>query len=169
MRHFTAQKGWINDTNGLILYEGWYHLFYQHNPDDNRWGNMHWGHARSRDLVHWEHLPIALYPEPGYTMYSGSAIEDVRNLTGLKKGFVLCEDKNNQEFKLEVYDYDPDAVAPFIDRAEEVIYRYNRVVNDHKMVGRPTDATSPSCKRCSDCAMKDACWNIGIGRVKISG
>ena len=86
MRHFTAQKGWINDPNGLILYEGWYHLFYQHNPDDNRWGNMHWGHARSRDLVHWEHLPIALYPEPGYTMYSGSAIEDVRNLTGLKKG-----------------------------------------------------------------------------------
>lgn len=79
MRHFTAQKGWINDPNGLILYEGWYHLFYQHNPDDNRWGNMHWGHARSRDLVHWEHLPIALYPEPGYTMYSGSAIEDVRN------------------------------------------------------------------------------------------
>lgn len=91
------------------------------------------------------------------------------HLTGLKKGFVLCEDKNNQEFKLEVYDYDPDAVAPFIDRAEEVIYRYNRVVNDHKMVGRPTDATSPSCKRCSDCAMKDACWNIGMGRVKISG
>ena len=89
------------------------------------------------------------------------------HLTGLKKGFVLCEDKNNQEFKLEVYDYDPDAVAPFIDRAEEVIYRYNRVVNDHKMVGRPTDATSPSCKRCNDCAMKDACWNIGMGRVRI--
>ena len=86
MRLFSAQMGWINDPNGLILYEGWYHLFYQHNPDDNRWGNMHWGHARSRDLVHWEHLPIALYPEPGYTMYSGSAIEDVRNLTGLKKG-----------------------------------------------------------------------------------
>ena len=89
------------------------------------------------------------------------------HLTGIKKGFVLCEDKNNQEFKLEVYDYDPEQVAPFIDRAEEIMYRYHRVVDDRKMVARPKDATSPSCKRCAECALRDACWNIGMGRVKI--
>ena len=89
------------------------------------------------------------------------------HLTGIKKGFVLCEDKNNQEFKLEVYDYDPEQVAPFIDRAEEIMYRYHRVVDERKMVARPKDATSPSCKRCAECALRDACWNIGMGRVKI--
>lgn len=89
------------------------------------------------------------------------------HMTGLKKGFVLCEDKNNQEFKLEVYDYDPSSIEQFIDRADEVIERYNRLVNDHKMVGRPKDASSPDCKRCKECAMRDACWNIGMGRVKI--
>ena len=89
------------------------------------------------------------------------------HLTGIKKGFVLCEDKNNQDFKLEVYDYDPDQVAQFIDRAEEIMYRYRRVINEHKMVARPEDASSPSCKRCAECAMRDACWNIGMGRVRI--
>jgi hypothetical protein len=89
------------------------------------------------------------------------------HMTGLKKGFVLCEDKNNQEFKLEVYDYDPSSIEQFIDRADEVIERYNHLVNDHKMVGRPNDASSPDCKRCKECAMRDACWNIGMGRVKI--
>lgn len=89
------------------------------------------------------------------------------HMTGLKKGFVLCEDKNNQEFKLEVYDYDPSSIEQFIDRADEVIERYNRLVNDHKMVGRPNDASSPDCKRCKECAMRDACWNIGMGRIKI--
>lgn len=87
MRHFTPPKGWMNDPNGLIYYEGVYHMFYQHNPYSNKWDSMHWGHAKSTDLVHWEHLPIALYPEPetGYTMFSGSAIEDVHNLTSLKE------------------------------------------------------------------------------------
>lgn len=89
------------------------------------------------------------------------------HMTGLKKGFVLCEDKNNQEFKLEVYDYDPNSIEQFIDRADEVIERYNRLINDHKMVGRPKDASSPDCKRCKECAMRDACWNIGMGRIKI--
>lgn len=89
------------------------------------------------------------------------------HLTGLKKGFVLCEDKNSQDFKLEVYDYDPALVAPFEERAEQVMFYYNRVIEEHKMVKRPADATSPRCKRCKECAMRDACWNIGMGRVKI--
>lgn len=88
-------------------------------------------------------------------------------LTGIHKGFVLCDDKNCQDFKIEVYEYDPKVVAAFIDRAEQVKYYYNRVVNEHKMVKRPSDATNSSCKRCEKCSMRDACWNVGMGRVKL--
>ena len=91
------------------------------------------------------------------------------HLTGIKKGFVLSEDKNTQDFRIEVYDYDPQLVAPFISRAEEIMYSYHRVVDDGKMVKRPDEAKSPDCKMCKECAMHDACWNVGMGRVKING
>ena len=61
--HFTAPAHWLNDPNGTIYHDGYYHLFYQHHPYSDEWGPMHWGHARSSDLLRWEHLPIALYPE----------------------------------------------------------------------------------------------------------
>jgi hypothetical protein len=88
-------------------------------------------------------------------------------LKGIKKGFVLSEDKNTQDFKVEVYDFDSELVAPFQDRAEQIIYYYDRVIKEHKMVSRPKDCKSPDCKRCSKCALREACWNIGKGRVKI--
>ncbi len=83
------------------------------------------------------------------------------------KGFVLNEDKNTQDFKIEVYEYDPRLIAPYADRAESIMYHYNRVFDEHKMVARPKDANSPTCKRCKECFMRDACWNIGIGKVRI--
>ena len=91
-------------------------------------------------------------------------------LTGIHKGFVLSEDKNTQEFKLEVYDFDQSIVDPFIDRAEEIKYYYKRVMTEHKMVKRPTDAKKPDCKRCQSCPMRKACWNInGGGKRSIEG
>lgn len=89
------------------------------------------------------------------------------HLTGIHKGFVLSEDKNTQDFKLEVYEYDPTLVAPFIERAESIMYYYDRVFSERKMVGRPKDAKAPDCKRCKECFMRDACWNVGKGRIKI--
>lgn len=88
-------------------------------------------------------------------------------LTGIHKGFVLSEDKNTQDIKLEVYDYDSNLVAPFIERAEAIKYYYNRVLTEHKMVKRPKDADNPDCKRCQQCAMRNACWKINGGGIKI--
>jgi fructan beta-fructosidase len=81
--HFTPPSNWMNDPNGMVYWEGEYHLFYQYHPDGNTWGPMHWGHAISEDLVHWEHQPIALFPDEHGTIFSGSAVADSENTSGL--------------------------------------------------------------------------------------
>lgn len=88
-------------------------------------------------------------------------------LSGIHKGFVLSEDKNTQETKIEIYDYDVNVVSQFIDRAEEIKFRYKKAMKEHKMVKRPVDATSPDCKRCKQCALVNACWKINGGGILI--
>ena len=81
--HYTPQKNWMNDPNGLVYYDGEYHMFYQYNPEGSDWGNMSWGHAVSKDLVHWEELGVAIPHTSQYGVFSGSAVIDTKNTSGL--------------------------------------------------------------------------------------
>ena len=87
--HFTPRANWMNDPNGMVLHEGTWHLFFQHNPYGTRWGNMSWGHATSPDLLHWEEQPVAIpqtLDDEGRSVediFSGSVVSDVANTSGL--------------------------------------------------------------------------------------
>jgi fructan beta-fructosidase len=84
--HFSPENNWMNDPNGMVYYKGEYHLFYQYHPNGTTWGPMHWGHAISKDLVHWEHMPIGLAPDENGMIFSGSAVVDWNDTTGFFGG-----------------------------------------------------------------------------------
>lgn len=122
--HFTAPQGWINDPNGLIYYQGQYHLFYQHNPHGCHWASMHWGHAVSSDLLNWRHLPIALAPDAEYDahaeggVFSGSALEKDGRLhlfyTGCVPGRAAPQTQNmaTSDDGLHFHKYQGNPVVP---------------------------------------------------------
>ena len=83
--HFSPPKYWMNDPNGLVFFDGEYHLFYQHNPQANSWGHMSWGHAISEDLIHWQHLPVALREENDIMIFSGCVVADNKNSSGFSE------------------------------------------------------------------------------------
>ncbi|MBT3191030.1 MAG: glycoside hydrolase family 32 protein [Verrucomicrobia bacterium] len=86
--HFTSRKNWLNDPNGMVYYDGEYHLFFQHNPVSTKGGNKSWGHAVSKDMIHWEQLPHAILPYDGGVIYSGTGAVDHNNTLGKQKGDV---------------------------------------------------------------------------------
>lgn len=84
--HFSPLRHWMNDPNGLVYFDGWYHLFFQYNPYGSRWGHMSWGHARSRDLLHWQALPVAIPESRRFMIFSGSAVVDWHDTSGFGVG-----------------------------------------------------------------------------------
>lgn len=83
--HFSPPKNWINDPNGPVYHNGEYHLFFQYNPFGNEWGHMSWGHASSKDLIHWQNLQVAIPEEKNFMIFSGSAVSDINNTSGFAK------------------------------------------------------------------------------------
>jgi fructan beta-fructosidase len=130
--HFSSKRGWNNDPNGLVYYDGEYHLFYQHNPYGWGWGNMHWGHAVSTDLLHWQELPDALYPDKFGTMFSGSAVIDSFNTSGFQTGdekvMIAAYTADSREKEVQCIAYSNDKGRTWTK------YKNNPVIGDRRDV-----------------------------------
>ncbi|MEO6219706.1 MAG: glycoside hydrolase family 32 protein [Ginsengibacter sp.] len=118
--HFTPKEGWMNDPNGMVYYKNLYHLYYQYYPNSSVWGPMHWGHATSTDLIHWQRQPIALYPDSLGYIFSGSAVVDSNNTSGFgidgKIPFVAIFTYHNIENeKAGKSDYQSQGIAYSLD------------------------------------------------------
>ena len=130
--HFSTIRGWINDPNGLVYYDGEYHLFFQHYPFGYYWGQPHWGHAVSTDLVHWKQLPDALYRHELAGIYSGSSVIDYKNTSGFKTGkndvmvaiYTTTRLLNGREASCQNIAYSNDKGRTFTD------YENNPVIGD---------------------------------------
>lgn len=134
--HFSPNSGWMNDPNGLVYHKGVYHLFYQYYPDDIVWGPMHWGHAVSKDMIHWEHKPIALYPDKHGYIFSGSAVVDSKNTSGfgtvdnpaLIAIFTYHDMEGEQAGRI---DYQTQGIAYSLDNGDSwTVYEGNPVIGN---------------------------------------
>ncbi len=131
--HFTPQANWMNDPNGLVYHNGKYHMFYQYYPNDIVWGPMHWGHAESTDLMHWKHLPIALYPDSLGWIFSGSAVIDKNNTAGFGKDAMIAifTYHNDEIWKAGKRNTESQGIAYSLDEGRTwTKYKGNPVLNN---------------------------------------
>lgn len=130
--HFSPEFGWMNDPNGMVYYEGEYHMFYQYYPDSTVWGPMHWGHAVSADLVHWEHLPIAIFPDSLGYIFSGSAVVDWNNTSG------FGTDENPPIIAIyTIHDMEIEKAGGLEDETQGIAYSLDKGRNWIKYEGNP--------------------------------
>ena len=138
--HFSPPKMWMNDPNGLVYNKGIYHLFYQYYPEDTVWGPMHWGHATSTDLTHWDNKPIALYPDKNGYIFSGSAVLDKTNASGLgteeNPPLVAMFTYHNAEMaEAGANNYQTQGIAYSLDNGETwKMYEHNPVIGNEGMI-----------------------------------
>ena len=137
--HFTPKKGWMNDPNGMFYLNGNYHLYFQHYPDSNVWGPMHWGHAISKDLITWQEQPIALYPDSLGYIFSGSSVVDINNTSGFEKEdktlvvaiYTLHDSKGEKEGRI---DFQSQAIAYSFDEGQTFEkFKGNPVIKNPKI------------------------------------
>ena len=124
--HFSPERGWTNDPNGMFYKNGEWHLCYQHNPYGSKWGNLSWGHAVSRNLVHWEHLPDILYPDELGAIFSGSAVVDEHNTAGFGEGAVVAIYTSAGAHQTQSIAYSLDGGMTFTK------YEHNPVLTSHR-------------------------------------
>lgn len=131
--HYSPDSMWMNDPNGMVYFDGEYHLFYQYYPDSIVWGPMHWGHAVSKDLIHWNHLPIALYPDSLGLIFSGSTVIDHLNTAGFGKDAMVAifTHHNMNGEKAGRIDFQFQSIAYSLDNGRSFIkYSGNPVIKN---------------------------------------
>ena len=112
--HFSPLYGWMNDPNGMVYKDGEYHLFYQYNPYGSKWGNLSWGHAISKDLINWEHRPVAIAPDALGTIFSGSSVVDHHNTAGFGAGAIIAIYTQSSDRQVQSIAYSTDNGRSFI-------------------------------------------------------
>lgn len=130
--HFSPKKGWMNDPNGMFYYNGYYHLYFQHYPDNSKWGPMHWGHAISTDMVSWKEQPIALYPDKLGYIFSGSVVVDIDNTTGFSK-----DNKTPIISVFTHHDMEADKAGEIKDETQSIAYSLDEGLTFTKYEGNP--------------------------------
>lgn len=126
--HYSVPEAWMNDPNGLIYFDGYYHLYYQHHPESTKHGPMHWGHAKTKDLLNWENLPIALYPDENGVIFSGSIVYDENNTSGMAKDGINP--------LVAIFTYHKD-VEGGVRQSQGIAFSYDGGVTFEKYSGNP--------------------------------